>query len=85
MTDSTYGADPEWRPEKLRFKPLRLLLAWLIAALSVSHGDRRMRGRNTSTPNTSPRDEQPPTAPSEIGAGVEGKERRACAEAKHWT
>ena len=36
MTDSTYGADPEWRPEKLRFKPLRLLLAWLIAALSVN-------------------------------------------------
>ena len=36
MTDATYGAEVDWRPEKLRFKPLRLLVAWLIAALSVN-------------------------------------------------
>jgi len=36
VTDATYGAEVDWRPEKLRFKPLRLLVAWLIAALSVN-------------------------------------------------
>lgn len=35
MTDLTYGAEADWRPEKLRLRPARLLLSWLIAALSV--------------------------------------------------
>ena len=43
-----------------------------IAALSVSHGDRRMRGRYSSTPDLTPRDQQPNPAPSEIGAGAGG-------------
>lgn len=36
MSEMPYGAEPTWRPERLRFRPLRLLLSWLIAGLSVN-------------------------------------------------
>jgi len=36
MTDGDrYGEEPRWQPEKIRFRPGRLLLAWIVSAASV--------------------------------------------------
>jgi uncharacterized membrane protein YvlD (DUF360 family) len=37
VTTPTYGFEPAWQPEKPRFRPLRLLIAWIVAAASL-HG-----------------------------------------------